>query len=253
VPSNHSSADGFYLRAGRSQALAPQYTFAWLPVVTISDGILIDGNVAVPAIYPGPLWIGPSARTISAGATDAIVAEARRLGLLGGKSDFTGAPMPGSVIAHIAMTVDGRAYELVGDPAAMATCNCTPEPGTAAAFGAFWDKVTGLSGWLPGELGASVPFEPDRLAVLSMPPAEAANGISAKQVPWPLATPLSSFGTPFGGEFRCAVATGADLAKLVPVVKSANQLTQFVDGTGVARSLQVRPLVPGEPSPCAAQ
>ena len=47
-----------------------------------------------------------------------------------------------------------------------------------------------------------------------------------------------------------AGVTGADLAKLEPVVKQANQLTRFVDSANVKDSLLVRVLVPGEPSPC---
>ncbi|MGD0248750.1 MAG: hypothetical protein ABSB75_06820, partial [Candidatus Limnocylindrales bacterium] len=91
-----SSAGGFYLRAWQYQAVPPEYTFGWLPVVTIADGNYINGRVAVPDIYPGPIYIELSARPISAEGIDSIVAKARADGLLGDKSDFTGAPMPGS-------------------------------------------------------------------------------------------------------------------------------------------------------------
>jgi hypothetical protein len=47
------------------------------------------------------------------------------------------------------------------------------------------------------------------------------------------------------------VVSGADVTRLVPVVKQSNQLTRFVDSSGVKNSLVVRVLVPGEPGPCS--
>ncbi len=251
-PSAPSSASGFYLRAWQTQALAPQYTFTWLPQATISDGKYIDGIVAVPAIYPGPLWVGPSVQTISAKGIDAIVAEAHRQGLLGTISDFPGAPMAGAVTGHIQMIVDGTTYDLTGSPDAVATAGATPAPGTAAAFAAFWQKLTELAMWLPDELGQSSAYEPESMAVLALPPTDATNGMKPNDVAWPLATPFSKLGTAMGNDaYRCAVVTGADLAKLLPVVQRSNQLTRFVDSAKVTDSLLVRAMVPGESNPCA--
>jgi hypothetical protein len=251
-PSGSISASGFYLRAWQTQALAPQYTFTWLPQATISGGEYIDGIVAVPTIYPGPLWVSPSVQTISAKGIDAIVAEARKQGLLGTTSDFTGAPMAGAVMGHIQMIVDGTTYDLIGSPGAVAAAGTTPAPGAAAAFAAFWQDITGLSMWLPDDLGQSSAYEPESLAVLALPPTDATSGIKPNEVAWPLATPFSKLGTAMGNDaYRCVVVTGADLAKLLPVVQQANQLTRFVDSAKVQDSLAVRAMVPGEPSPCA--
>jgi hypothetical protein len=250
-PSGSFSASGFYLRAWQTQALAPQYTFTWLPQATISDGQYIDGIVAVPAIYPGPLWVGPSVQSITAKGIDAIVAEARKQGLLGSTSDFTGAPMAGAVTGHVQLIVDGTTYDLTGSPGAVAAAVATPAQGTAAAFAAFWQDITGLSMWLPDELGQSSAYEPESLAVLALPPTGDTSGIKPNVVPWPLATPFSNLGTAMGNDaYRCAVVTGADLAKLLPVVQQSNQLTRFVDSAKVEDSLLVRVMVPGEPNPC---
>lgn len=249
-PTSSAPASGFYLRAWQTQALAPQYVFGWLPAVTIADGEFIDGMVAVPAIYPGPLWTDPSARAISSAGIDAIVAEARQQGLLGTKSNFVDTPMPGAITGHIQMIIDGKTYDLVGDPQALTRCRCIPDPGTSGSFAAFWQEIGGLSGWIPNELGQSSPYEPESLAVMALPPTEATSGITPSEAPWPLATPFSSFGTALGNASRCAVVTGADLATLEPVVKRSNQLTRFVDSSGAKMSLQVRVLVPREPSPC---
>jgi hypothetical protein len=250
-PSPSDSMPGsFYLRAWRTQALERQYTFGWLPVATVADGSFIDGLVAVPAIYPGPLWIGPSASPISEEGIATIVAEAARLGLLDETGDFTADMVPGSVAGHILMVINGRSYELAGDPEKLLRCRCIPEPGTAPAFAAFWQQVSNMREWLAEYLGPSQPYQPERLAVLVTPPIEGESGITPGRMDWPLATPFASFGSDFGGGLRCGVATGADLDLLLPALKRANQLTGFEDTEGAVRSLQARALVPSEPSPC---
>lgn len=251
-PSGSFSPSGFYLRAWQTQALAPQYTFTWLPQATIADGQYIDGIVAVPAIYPGPLWVGPTVQSISASGIDIVVAEARSLGLLGSVSDFTGTPMAGAVVGHIEMIVDGATYGLTGSPGAAVAPGASPAPATAAAFAEFWQELSGLGMWLPDELGQSSAYEPQSLAILTLPPTDATSGLKPNEVTWPLATPFAQLGTAMGNDaYRCAVVTGADLAKLLPVVQQSNQLTLFVDSAGVKDSLLVRVMVPGEPSPCS--
>lgn len=250
-PSASSSASGFYLRAWRAQALAPRYTFSWLPNVTVSDGQYISGMVAVPAIYPGPIYVGLSSRPISTRGIDAIVAEARRDGLLGAKSDFADGIMPGSISAHILLVVDGVTHELTGVlPTALGPASAPP--GTAAAFASFWSRLEMLDAWLATELGPSSPYTPTSIAVMLTPPAEANGSIAPNETPWPLASTFATFGQPYGGSvYRCATVTGTDLATLLPIVKASNQLTRFVDSTGAKVSLQARVLVPGESGPCA--
>ena len=244
-------SSGFYLRAWQTQALAPQYTFGWLPAVTIADGEYIDGRVAIPAIYPGPLYVGLSERPISANGIAAIVSEARADGLLDGAVDFSGITAPGSITAHIRLVVDGVAHDLAG-PIPTDGTTTTTAPGTASAFSAFWNRIGTIETWLPAELGQSQPYLPASLAVLLTPPADASGGIAPTETPWPLASPVGTFGQPVGGSvYRCAVVTGADLAKLLPAVQAANALTRFVDSTAARTSLQVRALLPGEASPCS--
>ncbi|MFI5258341.1 MAG: hypothetical protein ACHQ01_01845 [Candidatus Limnocylindrales bacterium] len=250
-PSGSSSATSFYLRASRTQALAPQYTFGWLPNVTIADGQFVDGMVAIPMIYPGPLYIGLSTRTISAHGIDEIVAEARADGLLGSTTDFSTGAMPGSITAHIELRVDGITYDLTGPMPSDAT-QTSNAPGTAAAFGAFWNRIGNLDGWIGSELGQNTPYVPVNLAVMVTPPGDATAGINPNEAQWPLSVTLATFGAPMSvTPYRCGVVSGADLNTLLPVVQSANALTRFVDAKGAKMSLQVRVLVPGEPSPCA--
>jgi len=92
-------------------------------MLTIEDGLAVDGNVAVEAIYPGPLLIVPYARTISEAGTAAIVDEARRLGSLGNATDFSGGTaMPGSRTAQLRLVVDGVTYDLTGNPDLVDRC-----------------------------------------------------------------------------------------------------------------------------------
>src|SRR5664280_1754801 len=203
-PAPGSSVSGFYLRASQTQALAPQVTFGWLPVATIADGNFYDGMIAVPSFYPGPLYVGLSYQTISPKGIDEIVAEARADGLLGTKTDFTEQLMPGSPNCHVQLILDGVTHDLTGQCLSDSAQN-TAAPGTSGAFAAFWNKVSGLSAWLGSELGTSVPYVPSRLAVLVTPPVASPDSpMTPSQMPWPLAAPFSSFGSPMGSaDSRC--------------------------------------------------
>jgi hypothetical protein len=253
TPAGSSSAVGFYLRAWQSQALAPQYTFGGLPAATISGGKYIDGLVAIPMIYPGPIYIGLSEQPISAAGIDKIVAEARQDGLLGDKSDFIETPMPGSITAHIQLVVDGVTHELTG-PMPSNAGETSVTPGSTAAFLSFWNRIGELGVWLGTDLGESTPYTPTSIAIMLTPPADASAGIAPTEKPWPLTTAFAAFGSPSGGAgYRCATVTGADLATLLPAVQAANALTVFVDSANAKMSAKVEVLVPGDAGPCAAQ
>lgn len=251
-----------YLRAWLTQALAPEDTFIWLPMLTVSDGVAIDGNVAVPAIYPGPLLILPNARAISDEGQAALVEQARQLGLLGGQTDFTGDGLPpGAQTAHILFVVEDVQFELFGDPFALGDCpdltapRCLPEPGTPAAFSWYWQRLSGLEGWLAAELGPISTYEPQRVALMTRLPddeVDPSDVLTPQPVEWPLDTPLTEFGepVPVAPDARCGTVSGTDLETLLPILRDGNQLTRFVDGSE-ERVLSVRVLVPGEPSPCA--
>lgn len=253
-PSPGSEA-GLYLRAWRSQALAPEHTFGWLPTLVIHDGLALDGNVAIPMIYPGPLMVLPNARRISEEGQAAIETMARDLGLLDGDIDFTdGNQMPGGTTGHIVISVDGQDIELIGDPDAAGRCTpgdlrCRAEPGTAEAFAFFWARLSYLDDWLEQDLGGPIDYTPERLAVALTPPIELE--VPAQPVAWPLEAPLADFGTEWVLEgSRCAVVEGDDLATLLPVMLAANQASIFVDDQDSQAAAIARVLLPGEPAPC---
>jgi len=236
------------MRAWQTQAL-PQNTFSWLSPVTISDGQFIDGNIAIPMIYPGPIYAGPQARPISAAGIAAIVAEARKDGLVADKTDFATDAAPGSVTTHIELRIDGVTRELTG-PLPTGLVPDSAASGTPAAYQHFWNQITSINAWLAIDLGQGKSFTPTSLALLVTPPIAAA-GIAPTEKSWPLTSTFATFGKAFAGSaYRCGTVTGADATSLLSVVTASNQLTRFVDSAGAQASLQVRALLPGESDPC---
>ena len=230
-------------------------TFLNGPMLTVSDGVVIDNNVAIPLIFPGPLMVLPNATPITEGGEQAMVDQARELGLLDGATDLTGGGVaPGGVTANLLMVLDGTRFELTGSPDKLRMCGnrpCQVDPATPEAFAAYWWLLQDTSTWLGQYLGPSAQFQPERLAVLVVPPATENSGISPNELAWPLAD-FAAFGVDFAGGqgMRCATVIGDDVDTLLPVLLNANQMTVFVDGAGAKQSLNVRTLVPLEPSPC---
>jgi hypothetical protein len=224
---------------------------------TVADGMLIDGNVAVPAIYPGPMMITPWASSISDAGIEAIIEEARRLGLTEGETDFTAdVVMPGSRTATIELVIDGTARTLTGVPDLEVTCDevgrCDAEPGTPQAFTAFWRELETAQTWLEPELGPTDTYEPTRVALLLTQPPTGEPGIEPTLVDWPFDTPIAEAGIEFpgGAGERCVTIADEALDQMLPVLQSATQLTVFVDDDGTQAGGLVRVLVPEEPSPC---
>jgi len=182
-------------------------------MLTIEDGLAVDGNVAVEAIYPGPLLIVPYARTISEAGTAAIVDEARRLGLLGNATDFSGGTaMPGSRTAQLRLVVDGVTYDLTGNPDLVDRCGgvrCEAEVGSPEAFAAFWQELTFLDPWIGSELGPSGQYEPERVAVLLTAPARPEPGLEQPLATWPLEETFLEIGADFPGVAGARVSRSA--------------------------------------------
>jgi hypothetical protein len=255
-PSLPPAAD-FYLRAWISQSLPPRETFTWAPMMTVADGLLLDGNVAVPAIYPGPLMISPIARTISEDGIDALIAEAEALGLLGEQTDFTGGELaPGAPVSQIELIVDAQSRTLVGNSSLAVQCStdgrCTADPGTPEAFAAFWQELMQAQVLLDGALGPVQDYQPERVALLLTEPPAGEPGLSPVPVEWPLDTPLAETGVEFPGEegTRCVTLEGEDLEAVLPILQNGNALTTVFDQDDTQAGLLVRVLVPNEPSPC---
>jgi hypothetical protein len=153
-------------------------------MLTVSDGTVIDNNVAIPLIFPGPLTVLPNARPITSDGEQAMVEQARELGLLDGATDLTGGGVaPGGVTAKLLLVVDGARYELTGNPDRLRMCGdrpCQVDPATPEAFAAYWWLLQNTDAWLGQRLGPSAQFQPERLAVLVVPPATDSGGIAQR-------------------------------------------------------------------------
>jgi hypothetical protein len=264
TPTSSPSAtvSDLYLRFWSIAPIGPENSFGTVPLV-VSGGQLL--SVKYPSTAdPYPLYVGPTRRTISAAGLAAIVSEAQRDGLLGASASFVCPHGPddgmkaGTATQHLVLAVGGVSREM--------TASCpyvepTPGPGlpaaaTWAAFQRFVKLLADPSSWLGAQIGPATAYDPDRLAVLAVPmeagpDASAETPNPADVMAWPLATPFASFGVAAFGD-RCAVVQGADVAKLLPVVKTANVSTVFRDSRGAYASLVVRAFMPGEPSPCGS-
>lgn len=247
------STQTYWLRMTTTQAIAPLDAFGLQPPLRITgDGIaVVDGPV--PAIFPGPLMPNLVGRQVSGAGQARIITAARDLGLLDGRTDFTGGGIaPGGVVGHLEITLDGRRIELTGDPSAHIVCvttPCEPAPGTREAFGTFWQRLTDLGGWLGSDLGPEAPYVAPAYAILVGSPPQQQPGFGQPVADWPLDVALAQFGSPVGnGAARCGTVSGPDAVTLRPSLMAANQLTMWTQDpqSSVAYGLTVRPMVPGE-------
>lgn len=247
VPSPSAGSETYWLRLITSQAIPPLNLFGNLDEAVITgDGVYVVPG-AVDAIYPGPQVMPLVGRPPTADGMATITGWARELGLLTGKTDFTGSGgLPGGVTGQIDLTIDGGRVTLTGLPEAQ---GANPAPGSPEAFGEFWRRVSDLPTTLPDQLGPESPYTPPAYSIVvgAAPVPEA--GMAAQIADWPLDTPLATFGGPVAnGTARCGTVDGSDADTLRPSIEAANQLTQWVQdpATSATFGLTVRPLVPGE-------
>jgi hypothetical protein len=231
--------------------------FASGPAVVITaDGTLVTA-APVDAAAPTPLLPTFVGRSISNAGRATIMSEADRLGLLAGKRDFKSPiTLPGGVLGRLQLTAEGGPVTLVGEPDSKLLCIpplCDPIPGTPEAFGDLWRKIVDPVPWLGDELGAGSPFVPTAYALLVGPAPAPDPAGGASIVDWPLAMPLSTFGTPVAKDsHRCGIVRGADAEALRPALEGASHQSQWVQdlATSATFGIKVRPIFAGE-DPCA--
>jgi hypothetical protein len=247
-------AEGLILRTWTTQALPPPATFSMGSSLVIADGKVITPGAMI-LIYPGPLVPPLIERPITQDGISRILEAANAAGMLSGPEDLTGGIAPGGVTGHILFVLGGQEREVIGDPGKQIVCiqaPCTPPAGTPEAFGTFWALLSDVSTLAQGELGPEQPHIPSRVAVLITDPPADDPGLEPGIAQWPLTTPIREFGAETGtADDRCGIVGGAELPAFLAAAGQANQLTRWTDGTTGGRVLVVRPLLPGEPDPCA--
>jgi hypothetical protein len=251
IPSASPGAQGWFIRAQTFQAIPPVNLFGNAPTVLITaDGRLLV-PMAIPAIFPGPLVAPIGFRQISEAGREQILGWARDLGMLSGKTDFTGdLAIPGGVTGSIDIVVNGTHVALTGVPDVSSS---ETGAGTPAAFAEFWSRLNRLPELMPAELGVEQPYTPTAYAILVGPAPAPQDGITGSIEDWPLDKAIGQFGGPVAnGTYRCGLVEGDDAAALTVALNKATQLTQWVQDptTSATFGLTVRIIVAGE-NPCA--
>ena len=230
----------------------PSATLAALPSVAV----YADGRILTPAVVaadPPPLLTPIDVRDVGPAGATAILAAIRAAGL--DKASSAGPGIPGdSGTSVFTAVVDGATtttrFSGGGQPVpGRPGQSGGGDPAQAAALGLLARLTDPSENWGSTAAHQST-FVPLGYRVYVGPGVTTPGASDQPAIPWPLVTPLDTFGTaavPDRGVagLRQGVVLGADAALLTPVLHSANALSTFSSG-GKSHSLWVRPLLPDE-------
>lgn len=233
--------------------VAAEYLLTSVPSFSLfGDGTAITQG-AQDAIYPGPAMPPLIATPITEDGVQALVRSALDAGL-GEDHEYTDLGSVGIADANttvFTLTVDGvphvtKVYALGvlgGDrPDGMSDQEFTAR----TALERFQASLMVLRRTLSdGSVGPDAEFAPTGLR-LFVSGYRRSQDLKEPAVEWPLATPLVSFGDPATLDaYTCGAVTGADLDAVLPLARTANQLTPWTsDGDRFA--ILFRPLLPDE-------
>ncbi len=236
--------------------IGPAATLATLPAVSV----YADGRILTPApqdaIAPAPLLPSVQVRDVGPTGAAAIVAAIRAAGLDQPSGDQGGiAADTGSTV--ITVTLDGapvttRFRGLGGGPQAPGGPGAgSPDPRATAALTLLGRLEDPTDTW-GATAAAPTTLRPAGYRVFAAPGAPPVDpAVTTPPVAWPLATPLSAFGSLAPADrgiegLRQGAALGTDAEVLGPVLAGASVATGFTSG-GSTWTLYVRPLLPDEP------
>jgi hypothetical protein len=226
-----------------------EYSLTDLPGFSLmGDGRVIETGPQIE-IYPGPALPNVLVRQIEEPGVQAILQAAFDAGLQGPDRHYDQAMVADAATTTFTVAANGdvhgtKVYALEEERGATGD-----EQDAREKLRAFSQKLGDLERWLPeGSVGQQQAFEFEALRVFVIPTfPEGGEELPQKEQPWPLDTPLSSFGDPLKGhtDVRCGVVEGPDLEELRPLAKKANQLTPW-RSEGDVYHLVFRPLLPDE-------
>ncbi len=247
-------SDELVLRAAVGGGLVPpEYVLRELPGFSLYGDRRLVVRGPELEIYPGAALPNLTQRQVSEDGVQALLAAAGDAGLLGPDRhyDFPGIADAGTTTFTV--VADGERHvvsayalglEAPGQPGIS-----EEENEARAALLEFSTKLSDLQAWLPeGSLGPEEPYAFDELRVYVRPyTASPEPELVQAEQPWPLATPLATFGQPVEilPDARCAVVAGEELATLLPAAREANELTPWTS-EGARYLLLFRPLLPDE-------
>ena len=239
------------LQASEGGGFVPvQYNYTMIPEFSLyGDGrVIVSGPVI--AIYPGPALPNLQNAIIPEEAVQAILSAAREAGLLSGGFDYGRPGISDMATTTFVVNAAGTSYrtEVYALGSESGAPGLTMDQQQArAALQDFRSKLMDLTAFVSGDL-AWAPYEYSALAVYSQAVDPTVSTDSTDIMPGRLDWPLANLGT--AGEavaqgFRRVVVSGADLAKLQPVLAKATAITLWKSG-GSEYNLFFRPLLPDE-------
>jgi hypothetical protein len=249
-----SSPGALVLRiADQGGLIAPNDYFQRTPTLSVyADGRLLQPG-ATDAIYPGPLLPHLQEARISRASIGRLLDAAAKAGLTTADVTYPAQSVADVPDTIITVVVDGRT--VVSRFGALGVES--GERGTAeeraarAAASTFVAQATDPRAFLGADAVTETgTYPPTAIRLLVRPgaPPSSDPSLVRQPVPWPLATPLATFGAPleaYPGLERCGAVTGTDLSVLLPVLEQATQLTGF-SSRGAVYTVVPRPLLPDE-------
>jgi hypothetical protein len=202
-------------------------------------------------IYPSPALPNFQVSRLSEEAVQAILEAAEEAGLLGRDATYDYPCIADAPTTTFTVTAGGQTHTVSAyalgfeDGSGQNACAGVD----ADARGKLWDlsqQLGSLESWLPqGSIGASEEYTPTEMRVY-VRPYVGDGELEQPPVEWPLGS-LASFGEqdPNLADTRCGVVGGEDLATLLPLARSANELTPWTSD-GATHGLVFRPLLPDE-------
>ncbi len=220
-----------------------------LPSVAIyADGRMITQGPMIE-LYPGPALPNLQVTQLSPDGLARIVAGARGAGLVGPDRTLGAQGIADAPATIFIAALDGAVHRTVAEALGSEAGLEIPadERATRAALLALQQQLVDLRSVPGAVVGEDHPYEWTALRIVSshdlVPPED--GGLRPGVIGWPLEPGLAEIGDPVGGDVRCAVITGDDLAKMRPVFGQANELTRWLSD-GVEYTLLLRPLLPDE-------
>jgi hypothetical protein len=217
-------------------------------VLTTDDRVVTPAPVA--EVYPGPLLVPLTTRTLDAAGRESLADAVRRSGLATAPAPDFGSPrVADAPTTTLTVTVDGTTSRLV----APALDEAHPDDSTLTAEqharrAALRDLVARLRDLAAtvgaGHLGPEAPYVPDGvwLRVLPAPPGNPADPVQPTVREWPVP------GVDLGTLTRATLVDGATGAAVLDALAGATELTWFRDDADIHQVL-ARPALPGDDTP----
>jgi hypothetical protein len=238
--------------------VAPGVDLTNLPVISVyGDGSVLTEGVHT-MIYPGPLVSTLNVQRLTPAGMRSLLDAAAKAGLLVPDASYPAQGIADAPTTTFRLNADGcthtiSAYALQESDLTDGLDQQTID--ARAALLAFENHVADLGTLVgPPNIADAGQFRPTAYRVIARRdvPTPGASSSFATTQPWPLTTPLATFGKPMtaaADDPRCGVVDGADATTLAPLLAKATVETNW-SSAGATWSLLVRPLLPDESHTC---